>query len=351
MVEDVFKNVQALKGIPVNEFMDTMGFFAAAIGLNCTGCHTAESMQDWSKFAEESPRKRMARNMIRMVDAINKAQFGGRRVMTCWTCHRGTTGVENIPSLMEQYSVAPEDANAIEPAPNGPKEPTADQLLDKFIQASGGSQRLAALTSWTAKGTIEGFNTFHVKVPVDIYAKAPAQRTMIVHMQLGDSTNVFNGTAGWFAELDRPVLLLPMEPGPDLDGAKLDAVLGFPGGIKQALSDWKVGFPSTTIDDQVVNILQGTGAGKSRVKLFFDAKTGLLARRVVYRDTPIGTVPTQVDFSDYREVAGVKLPYHIVITWTDGQSDMLLTEIQANVPIDAAKFAKPAPATRKTQAK
>jgi len=170
---------------------------------------------------------------------------------------------------------------------------------------------------------------------------------MIMHMQLGNSTNLFNGSAGWFAELDRPVLLLPMEPGADVDGARLDAALGFPGGIKQALSDWKVGFPSTTIDDQVVNILGGTAAGKSRVKLFFDAKTGLLARRVVYRETPIGTVPAQVDYSDYREVAGVKLPFHIAITWTDGQSDMVLTEIQPNVPIDAAKFAKPAAAVRK----
>src|SRR5579864_3737530 len=80
MVEDVFKNVQVLKGIPVSEFMDTMGFFAAALGLNCTGCHVAESLQDWSKFADDLPRKRIARNMIRMVDTINKTQFAGARM-------------------------------------------------------------------------------------------------------------------------------------------------------------------------------------------------------------------------------------------------------------------------------
>src|SRR6266849_9743803 len=79
MAEDVFKNVQVLKGIPVNQFMDTMGFFAAALGLNCTGCHVAESLQDWSKFAEDVPRKRMARQMIQMVNGMNKANFGGRR--------------------------------------------------------------------------------------------------------------------------------------------------------------------------------------------------------------------------------------------------------------------------------
>jgi photosynthetic reaction center cytochrome c subunit len=351
MVEDVFKNVQVLKGIPANRFMDTMGFFAAALGLNCTGCHVPESLQDWTKFADDTPRKRMARQMIVMVNGFNKTGFGGRRMLTCWTCHRGTQAPEVIPSLAAQYTIAPEDPNAIEIVPDGPKEPTADQLLDKFIQASGGAQRLAALSSWTAKGTIEGFDTYHMKVPVEIYAKAPAQRTMISHTQIGDTSIVFDGSAGWIAGLDRPVPLIPMLPGPEFDGGKLDAVLGFPGGIKQALTDWKVGFPVTTIDDKEVNIVQGTGAGKTRVKLYFDQKTGLLTRQVRYADTPIGMVPTQVDYGDYREVAGVKLPYHIVITWTDGQSDIQLTDIQANVRIDAAKFAKPAPAAMRPQGK
>jgi len=351
MAEDVFKNVQVLKGIPVNQFMDTMGFFAAALGLNCTGCHVPESLQYWTKFADDIPRKRMARGMIRMVDAINKAQFGGRRMLTCWSCHRGTQAPETIPSLAAQYNIAPEDPNAIEIVPDGPKGPAADQLLDKFIQASGGAQRLAALSSWTAKGTIEGFDTYHMKVPVEIYAKAPAQRTMISHTQIGDASIVFDGSAGWIAALDRPLHLIPMLPGPEFDGGKLDAVLGFPGGIKQALTDWKVGFPVTTIDDKEVNIVQGTGARKTRVKLYFDEKTGLLTRQVRYADTPVGMVPTQVDYADYREVAGVKLPYHIVITWTDGQSDIQLTDIQANARIDAAKFAKPAPAAVRPQSK
>src|SRR3984893_5400419 len=109
MVEDVFKNVQVLKGIPANQFMDTMGFFAAALGLNCTGCHVAESLQDWSKFADDVPRKRIARQMILMVNGINKANFGGRRALTCWSCHRGNQVPEVIPSLAAQYTIPPED--------------------------------------------------------------------------------------------------------------------------------------------------------------------------------------------------------------------------------------------------
>jgi outer membrane lipoprotein-sorting protein len=349
MVEDVFKNVQVMKGIPVNQFMDTMGFFAASLGLNCTGCHVPESLQDWSKFADDVPRKRMARAMIQMVNGFNKSGFGGRRMLTCWTCHRGTQAPETIPSLAAQYTIAPEDPNEIEIVQGAPTEPTVDQVLDKYLAALGGAQRLSALTSFAAKGTAEGYDTYHMKVPLELYAKAPSQRTLISHTQNGDSTSVFNGRAGWIAGVDRPVRLLPLMPGAEVDGAKLDADLCFPAGIKQALSQWKIGFPVTTIEDRPVNVIQGTGAGGTRFKLYFDVETGLLTRQVRYADTPIGTVPTQVDYSDYREIAGIKMPYHLIVTWTDGQSDIHLNEVQANVAIDAAKFAQPPPAAVKPQ--
>jgi photosynthetic reaction center cytochrome c subunit len=347
MAEDVFKNVQVLKGIPVNQFMDTMGFFAAALGLNCTGCHVAESLQDLDKFAEDVPRKRTARRMITMVGNMNKANFGGRRALTCYTCHRGNQIPEVIPSLMEQYSVPTEDPDRIEIVPDGPKEPTADQILDKYIGALGGPQRLAGLTSFIAKGTIEGYDTYHVKVPLEIYAKAPDQRKMVYHTQNGDSVTVFDGQKGWMAAVDKPLPLLALLPGAELDSAKLDADLCFPGGIKRALNQWKTGFPVTTIDDKEVNVIQGTGTGGSRFKLYFDAKTGLLLRQLRYADTPVGMVPTQVDYSDYREVAGARMPFKTVVTWTDGQSNILFTDVQPNAAIDAMQFARPAPAVLK----
>ena len=342
MVEDVFKNVQVMKGIPVNQFMDTMGFFSAALGSNCTGCHVAESLQDQAKFAEDVPRKRRARQMITMVNNFNKEGFGGRRALTCWTCHRGVQIPETIPSLTAQYTIAPEDPNAIEIAPDGPKEPTAVQVLDKYLQAVGGAQKAATLTSYIAKGTVEGFDTYHVPVPAELYAKAPNQRTLIWHTQNGDASTVFDGKAGWIANISNPVRLIPVMAGGELDGAKLDADLDFPANIKNALKDWKIGFPMTAIDDKPVNEIQGTGAGGTRVKLFFDAESGLLVRTLRYEDTVIGAVPIQVDYADYRDVAGVKIPHNLVVTWTDGQSKILFKEFQANVPIEAARFAKPA---------
>jgi outer membrane lipoprotein-sorting protein len=347
MSEDVFKNVQVLKGIPVGEFMDTMGFFSAAVGSNCIHCHVDQSLTHWEKFAEDVPRKRIARQMILMVNSINKSNFGGARVVTCYTCHHGDVRPEGIPSLLAQYSLPVEDPNKVEIVPEAQAGASADQILDKYIEAVGGAQALAKLTSFAGKGTYEGYETYEQKVPFEVFAKAPDQRTTITHTQSGDTTAAFDGRSGWVAAVDKPVTLLPLTSGGELDGARLDATLSFPWHIKQALNQWKNGFPLTTIEDKQVQIIQGSGAGGTRVKLYFDVQSGLLIRVLRYTNTVVGVVPTQIDYSDYREVAGVGMPFHWVVTWTDGQSTIQLSDVQANIPIEAAKFAKPAPAVVK----
>lgn len=342
MAEDVFKNVQVLKGIPVNEFMETMGFFAASLGYNCTNCHTQESLGSWAKYADDIPEKRIARGMILMVNNFNKNNFGGKRVLTCYSCHRGAGLPKVIPSLAEQYGVPMDDPNEVELFSPDPSAPTADQILDKYIQALGGPQRLATITSVVGKGTYAGYDTNAVQVPAEVFAKAPGQHTLVVHGPLGNGGTTYNGRAGWIYGPDKPVPVLALPAGADLDGLKLDADLFFPGGIKQALSQWRVGFPVTAINDRDMNIVQGITEGKSRVKFFFDAESGLLVRLVRYVNTIVGTVPIQVDYSEYREVSGVKMPFKWVATWTDGQSTTELSQMQANVTIDEAKFAKPA---------
>ena len=350
MAEQVFKNVKVLKGIPVGEFMDTMGFFAASLGLNCVFCHVSESLENWDKFAEDVPRKNVARQMILMVNEINKNQFGGRRALTCYSCHRGAEHPKVIPSLAEQYSVPQEDPNEVEIVKDAPPGPSADEILNKYIQAIGGAKPISALTSFIAKGTYEGYDSYHEKVPMEIYAKSPEQRTLIVRAQNGDSTTTFDGRQGWVAAYDKPVHLLPLLPGSELDAARLDADLCFPSGIKLALSQWKTGFPVTSIDDKEVQVIQGTASGGSRVKLYFDSQTGFLIRQVRYTNTVVGTIPQQIDYSDYRDVAGVKMPFHWVVTWTDGQSTFQLNEVQPNAAIDNAKLAKPAEAVVKKAA-
>ena len=237
-----------------------------------------------------------------------------------------------------------EDPNLVEIVADAPKEPTADQVLDKYIQASGGALKLAALTSLIGKGTYEGYDTYHARVPYEIYAKAPSQLTTIAHTQNGDAVTTFDGREGWIASVDKPVHLLPLTPGAELDAAKLDATLWFPGSLKPGMTNWRAGFPQTSIDDKDVTIIQAMAAGRSRIKLFFDNATGLLLRQLRYTDTAVGTVPIQVDYSDYRDVAGVKRPFHMVVTWTNGQTIIEFNEIQANAAIPDARFAKPAPA-------
>src|SRR5215510_12526369 len=186
MAEEAFKNVTALKRIPVDEFMDTMGMISAALGLNCLDCHTPDSDQAWTKFAIDTPMKVTSRKMIQMVAAINKDNFSGVRNVTCWTCHRGDLKPSTLPNLEVQYSAPTQDANDIRITPSSPPGPAPDQVFNKYIQAVGGAQRAAQLTSFAAKGNYEGFDTHHKKVPVEIFAKSPNQRTVVTHAAFAD---------------------------------------------------------------------------------------------------------------------------------------------------------------------
>ncbi len=340
LAEEVHKNVQVLRGISESQFMETMGFFSASLGANCTYCHVAESSGNWEKYADDNEHKQTARGMIRMVNAINRSYFGGRRVLTCYSCHRGNERPKVIPSLAEMYGAPPlEDPDEI--LEQAPGAPPADQVLDKYLRALGGAERLATLTSFVAKGTYQG-NAEVEKRPFEVFAEVPAQRTAIIHSINGDTTTAYDGRAAWIAapDTESPVPLLGLT-GLELDAVKLDADLSFPARVKSILSDWRVGFP-TTIDDRDVQVVQGTSAGRSPVKLYFDRESGLLVRLVRYTDSPVGRNPTQIDYADYREVAGVKMPFRWTVTWLDGRSTIQLNDVQPNIPIDAVRFTRPA---------
>ncbi len=289
----------------------------------------------------------MARRMIIMVNALNKANFGGTSSVTCYTCHRGNQHPKVVPSLEAQYGEPPlEDPDEVEPLAAIRPTVTADQILDKYIEAIGGASAVAKLTSFVAKGTYEGFDSDFAKVPVDVYAKSPNLRATVVHMVGGEVTSTYDGREAWVAE---PTDLAPLPViqlvGANLGGARLDAQLLFPGQIKQVLTNWRVNFPAVTIDDHPMQVVQGTTPDGTRVKLYFDKTSGLLVRQTRYSPTAVGTVAARVDYSDYRALPGlgVKVPYNWQITWVDGRSTMTLESVQPNGAIDAAKFAKPAP--------
>jgi len=344
MAEEVFKNVQVLRGIPVNEFMGTMGIFSAALGMSCEDCHRSGD-SSWANYATESPRKQMARAMVVMTATINKTHFGGRQGVTCFSCHRGADRPKLTPNLALLYDAPPleDPRDIIEQAKTSPPP---DQVFNRYIEAVGGAARAAALVSYTASGSSIGYGPDSEKRAVEIFARTPNQRTTIMRAPDGDRTTTYDGRRGWIAAPFRPVAVLEVA-GQDLDGLRLDAELAFPSRIKQIAIQWRVG-PATVIGDREVQVVQGTGTGGATVTLNFDAETGLLRRQIRYVNSPVGRIPTQVDYEDYRDVAGVKLPFKWTMTWLDGRDTVELTEVRANAPVEDVRFIRPAPPVRRS---
>jgi hypothetical protein len=172
---------------------------------------------------------------------------------------------------------------------------------------------------------------------------APNLRTQIVRAPDADNVKTFDGRTAWVAEGWRPLPLMELTGG-NFDGARLEGLTLFPAGIRAAFERWEAG--TATIDGKPVEVLQGTNAGQLPVNFYFD-DSGLLVRTMRWNRTAVGSVPTQTDFADYRDVQGVKMPFKIVITWTDGQNTIALTQVQPNAPIDASAFAAPKPFAKK----
>jgi photosynthetic reaction center cytochrome c subunit len=339
VTEKHFKNILLLKGMPIDTFFDVMGMFAASMGDDCTFCHVKEAVFNHAQFATQTPRIQRARQMIAMTQALNKQHFGGRPRVSCFTCHRGDYQPVNAPRLALQYGVPDEDPNVI----NFPTDDRLmpDQIFDKYLAAIGGPGALAKVTSFVARGTYSGFDTGHEEMPVEIYAKAPNQRTWIIKFTEGDSYRVFDGTNGWFAGPDSPAPIVTLTSG-NLDRYRIEAALAFPAGIKQLHKEWRAG--RTAIDGTVVTVVQGTTTpGLLPVNFYFDNKSGLLVRVVRWNETAVGPVPTELNYDDYRDVGGIRMPFTWTATQTYMQMTIKLREITPNVPVEASRFAKPAP--------
>ena len=338
MSEEAFKNIQVMKGIPVDEFMGSMGLFSAALSVCCGDCHTGAGSSN-PKWDADPPRKQMARRMVQMVNTLNRQNFGGRQVVTCWTCHRGNETPAATPAIDMVYGEPIMFPADILPPATGEGVPTVNQIFGKYIQALGGAQRLAALTSYVAKGTSQTYGDSTMNA-AEIYAKTPNQLAMVVHENDGDLARTFDGRNGWVM---MPATVVPLYAlnGSALSGAKLDAQLSFPAGVQQSLANWKVSFPSA-INGRDMNVVQGTGSDGLVVTLYFDKESGLLRRVIRYATSSMGRVPTQWDYSDYRPVAGVMMPFKFTYGWISGREDYTLTEVEPNVAVEPARFGKPA---------
>src|SRR5579862_2507727 len=141
MAEDVFKNIQVLKGITVDDFLGTMGIMSAAVGFDCSECHNNAGTDkvDWA--ADDNAKKVTARRMVTMVKAINHDNFNNRQNVTCWTCHHGRDRPSTTPTLEFVYGPGPSDMDDV--VRQEPGQPTPAEIMDKYIAALGGAEKLA----------------------------------------------------------------------------------------------------------------------------------------------------------------------------------------------------------------
>jgi photosynthetic reaction center cytochrome c subunit len=332
--EQKFKNIQVLKGLPADQLIPAMQFITASLGVGCSFCHVENHFDQ-----DDKKPKQMARKMMQMMAAINQQNFDGHREVTCNTCHRGAPRPVSIPTISEEPK--PPVLEAEQQLP--PNLPSPDQLIEKYVQALGGASAIQKISTRVEKGTAD-FGGHEISV--DVFDKAPAQRATVMHLPVGDNVTVFDGEQGWTVAPGRPLFQMPAS---DIEGAKLEADLQFPLHLKLAFRELRAGLPEKIGDRETYQVI-ALNNDQPRLRLYFDKQSGLLVRVLRNSDSPLGFNPVRIDYSDYRTVDGVQVPYRWTVSRPAGQFTIQATEVRQNIPIAQEEFvrpAEPAPANTK----
>ena len=347
-VDQTRKNIQILKGLPDSQLGTVMQFIAASMGRRCDFCHVNKGGNNWVWESDDKEEKLTARKMMTMVLALNKDNFRGSPTVSCYTCHRGRSTPQGIPSLpvptpqprpQPPAQTAPGQPAAT-PTPT-PAPPTSDQILAKYVEALGGQAAVDKMKTLVMKGTYTGFNG--MALPYEVDMAAPDKFYINVTAQQGTIERGFDGKAGWqkgpggVSELMNPVL----------DDLKSTFLFYRNIKLKEQFSQVRFG-GRDKIGDRNVLVINGRTADNHRERLYFDAETGFLLRRISYLETPIGVIPNQIDFEDYLDVDGVKIPFTVkVLSVEPGLiSTRNYTEIKLNATVDDSKFKMPAAAAK-----
>jgi len=344
------KNVKLLGDLPVSQFIPVMNFFAASLGRRCNFCHVNNSGQ-WDYASDAKPEKNTAREMIKMVLELHKQSFSGASDISCYTCHRGQNNPVNMPALPlptplprpaaattpAAGAAAPAASPAAQASPSAtPALPSADEIFSKYIAAIGGQANIDKLKSRTLKGSVAQPNG---TVALESMQVAPDKFYIAATTPGGAFERGFNGKVGW-------------EKGPRgirelnaVEVAQLQSSIGLLKHInlKGQFASTRVR-PAQKIGDRPVVMVIGTAGDNHQERLYFDAETGLLLRRISYMQTMIGLIPTQLDFEDYRDVDGVKLPFTVRVSTVEPGNPitaLAFSEMKLNAAVDDAKFNMP----------
>jgi hypothetical protein len=330
LAEEQFKNIQTLKGIAADQVVPSMQFIAASLGVECDYCHVHGAMEK-----DDKKPKVTARKMIAMMMAINKDNFEGRREVTCFSCHRGTKDPVATPVIGDEET-KPESGEGKQSSEAKPALPAAEQLLDKYLAALGGAEALQKISTRVQKGTATAFGG--ERLPVEIYSKGPDKRLSVMHLKGGDSVTAFDGNQGWLGVPGRTHLM----SGAENAAARIDADLYFAVHVKSLCQKFRVA-PGEKLDGHDTFLVVGSNEGEPPLELYLDRQSGLLIRLVRYAETPLGRIPTQIDYADYRDADGVKLPFRWTLARPGNRFTVQIDQLQHNIPVDDAKFAAPPP--------
>ena len=351
-VDQVGKNIKVLTGLPESQLIPVMNFFAASMGRRCNFCHVNNQGQ-WDYASDAKPEKAAAREMIKMVLDINKTTERLKLdPVSCYTCHRGRTSPQSIPMLpLPLPSPPPNGGAAGGPTPGAapqaspsptPVLPSADEIFSKYAAALGGQASIDKLKSRTAKGTVTQANGNSFQF--ELTQAAPDKFYLLVTTPQGTVERGFNGQVGW-EKTTRGVR--------EITGAELITFKATNGLFTLLKLKEQYSKPPRVrkdkLGDRDVYIVDGTTNDNRRMRLYFDATSGLLLRRTTTMPTMVGIIPDQVDLEDYREAEGLKFPFTARaagIEVGNPTSTRTFTEIKLNVPVDDAKFnMQPKPAT------
>jgi outer membrane lipoprotein-sorting protein len=332
LAEQQFKNIKVLKGVPADQIFPSMQFITASLGVECEYCHVrGDKGLEFEK--DDKKTKVTARKMMEMMFAINKENFEGHRDVTCYSCHRGAADPVATPTITDEEP-KPEVERGKALADAKPVLPTADQLLDKYLATIGGEAALQKISSRVEQGKITANGQ---QLPIEVYAKAPDKRISIMHLPNGESITAFDGKQGWLSNAGHPHMMSAAEN----DAARIDSDIYFAAHLKNLYKKFTV-VPGEKIDGHDTYLVIGRNQGQPPLRLYFDQQSGLLLRLVRYAETGLGRMPTQIDYTDYRDADGVKIPYRWTLARPGNRFTIQVDQVQQNVPVEDAKFTPPA---------
>ena len=231
-----------------------------------------------------------------------------------------------------------QDKKPADPKPTTEALPTVDQIVEKHVQATGGKAAIEKLTSRVMKGTID-IPAMGIKGSTESYAKAPNKFGTNSNIDgIGSFMQGYDGTTAWE---QNPMAGYRVMSGSELALVKREAEFYSDLKFKQ-LYPKAVVKGKQKLGDRDVYLVEATPAEGGPEQLYYDVQTGLLARRDFVLDSPQGQMPTETYLEDYKEVDGVKIPFTIRQTNPAVSFTIKVTEIKHNVPVDDAKFNKPA---------